>query len=244
MFNLVKNNISKYYKNIVKETKQDKLFLYGINPKYKNQENTLLEIFGKCDSFNKKIKLIIITDTHGCLKEDEFYNFMTKHEEYDVCLLLGDHSVGDVNTILKYVDTNKIYALLGNHDYNYISKFNLKNLNGQIININGVKILGIQGSYKYNPSNFPSYTQKESIEFLNDKEKVDILVSHDAPYGFSDRNDVAHQGLFGILYYLFKNKVPYCIHGHLHTPYERKMVNGTIVKCCSIYQYIELKGYR
>ena len=39
MFNLNKNNISKYYKNIVKETKQDKQFLYGINPKYKNQEN-------------------------------------------------------------------------------------------------------------------------------------------------------------------------------------------------------------
>ena len=37
--------------------KQDKQFLYGINPKYKNQENTLLEMFGKCDSFNKNIKI-------------------------------------------------------------------------------------------------------------------------------------------------------------------------------------------
>ena len=89
MFKFNKNNISKYYKNIVKETKQDKLFLYGINPKYKNQENTLLELFGKCDSFNKKIKLIIITDTHGCLKEDEFSDFLKNHEEYDACLLLG-----------------------------------------------------------------------------------------------------------------------------------------------------------
>ena len=54
---LNKNNISKYYKNIVKETKQDKQFLYGVNPKYKNQENTLLEMFGRCDSFNKNIKI-------------------------------------------------------------------------------------------------------------------------------------------------------------------------------------------
>ena len=240
MFNFSKNTVLKYYKNIVKETKQDKQFLYGVNPKYKNQENTLLEMFGRCDSFNKNIKMIIIADTHGCLNEDGFYQFMAEHEEYDVCLLLGDHSVGDVSTILKYVNQEKIYALLGNHDHDYIGKFNLKNLNGEIININGVKLLGIQGSYRYKPDDFPSFTQKESIEFLNDKEKVDILVSHDAPYGFSDRNDVAHQGLFGILYYLFKNKIPYCIHGHLHTPYEREMKNGTRVNCYNMCNYVEL----
>ena len=240
MFNLNKNNISKYYKNITKETKQDRQLLYGINPKYKNQENTLLEMFGRCDSFNKRIKMIIIADTHSCLKEDEFYQFMTEHEEYDVCLLLGDHSVGDVNTILKYVNEEKIYALLGNHDHNYIDKFNLKNLNGQVVKVNGVKLLGIQGSYKYKPDDFPAFTQKESIEFLNNKEKVDILVSHDAPYGFSDKNDVAHQGLFGISYYLFKNRVPYCIHGHLHTPYKREMINGTRVNCYNMYDYVEL----
>ena len=197
-------------------------------------------MFGKCDAFNKKIKMIIIADTHGCLKENEFYKFMTGHEEYDVCLLLGDHSVEDINTILKYVNEEKIYALFGNHDHNYIGKFNLKNLNGEIININGVKLLGIQRSYKYKPDDFPSFTQKESIAFLNDKEKVDILVSHDAPYGFSDRNDVAHQWLFGILYYLFKNKVPYCIHGHLHTSYEREMINGMMINCYNMWEYVEI----
>ena len=56
MFNFTKNKIEKYYKNLIKETKQDKQLLYGINPKYKNQENTLLEMFGKCDSFNKILK--------------------------------------------------------------------------------------------------------------------------------------------------------------------------------------------
>lgn len=162
MFNFRKNTILKYYKNIVKETKQDRQLLYGINPKYKNQENTLLEMFGRCDSFNKRIKMIIIADTHGCLKEDEFYQFMTEYEEYDVCLLLGDHSVGDVNTILKCVNEEKIYALLGNHDHNYIGKFNLKNLNGQVVEVNGVKLLGIQGSYKYNPDDFPALLKKRA----------------------------------------------------------------------------------
>lgn len=240
MLKIFRNKIEKYYNNLIKESKIDKQLLYGINSKYKNQENTLLELFGKCDSFNKKMRMIVISDTHSCLDKDEFAKFVAEHENFDVCLLLGDHSVGDVDIILQYIDKEKLYALLGNHDNNYIGKFNLKNLNGTVINVNGVKILGIQGSYKYKPDDFPSFTQKESIEFLNNKEKVDILVSHDAPYGLSERNDVAHQGLFGILYYLFKNKVPYCIHGHLHTPYSKEMINGTKVNCYYMFNYIEI----
>lgn len=240
MFKLFSNNNEKYINNLIKETENDKKFLYGINPKYKNQDNKLLKMYGKCDSLENSIKLIVITDTHGCLNEDDFSDFAKKNKEYDICLLLGDHSSYDIEIVLKYIDKNKIYALLGNHDSNYIEQYNLNNLNGTTIEINGVKLLGIQGSYKYKPTTKGLFTQQESIEFLNNKEKVDILVSHDAPYGLSERNDPAHQGLFGITYYLFKNKVPYCIHGHLHDVSNKKMINNTNVICCYQYNYIEL----
>ena len=32
--------------------------------------------------------------------------------------------------------------------------------------INGVKILGIQGSYKYKPDDFPSFTQKVNCYYM------------------------------------------------------------------------------
>lgn len=240
MFEIIKKNENRYYNYLIKETKQDKKMWYGINPKYINQDKKLFDMYGNCDNFEKKLKMIIISDTHGCLKENEFFKFISENNEYDICLLLGDHSTNDINVILKYIPKEKIYALLGNHDSDYISEFNLNNLNGNIIEVEGVNLLGIQGSYKYKPESFPAFLQKESIEFLNDKEKVDILVSHDAPYGISERNDAAHQGLFGILYYLFKNKVPYCIHGHLHTPYKKKLINGTRVECYYMYNYLEL----
>lgn len=241
MFGFTKN-INKYYSYLIKENKKDKKMLYGINPKFKNQENKLLELYGNCDSFNKSIKMIVIADTHGCLKENEFFEFISQNNIFDICLLLGDHSSTDIKIILKYISKDKIYAILGNHDKDYITEFELNNLNGKVIDINGVKLLGVQGSYRYKPEDFPSFSQKESIEFLDNKEKVDILVSHDAPYGLSGRNDVAHQGLFGILYYLFKNKVSYCIHGHLHTPYHKKMSNGTIVNCYYMFNYVEIKN--
>ena len=235
-----KKSFKKYYNFLIKETKKDKQLIYGRNPKFENQENKLLDLFGHCDVWNKNIKMVIITDTHGCLKEDKFKEFISQIKAYDVCLLLGDHSVGDINLILKYIAKEKTYALLGNHDHDYIEEFGLNNLNGQVIDVNGVKLLGIQGSYRYKPEDFPSFSQKDSLGFLNDKEKVDILVCHDAPYGMAERNDVAHQGLFGILYYLFKNKVPLCIHGHLHTPYEKEMINGTKVICYNMCNYVEM----
>ena len=96
MFKNFFNNINKYYKYLIKENKSDKKLLYGINPKYKNQENLLLELFGKCNNFNKEIKLVVISDTHGCLKETEFSEFILQHQKFDICLLLGDHSIGDI----------------------------------------------------------------------------------------------------------------------------------------------------
>ena len=107
---------------------------------------------------NNKIKLIVITDTHNTLREEEFRNFILNCGEYDICLLLGDLGFNDLPIILRFVDKEKIYALLGNHDYNYIKKFELNNLSGNIIDINGIKLLGIQGNFKYKPSNFPFFS--------------------------------------------------------------------------------------
>ena len=172
-------NAEDYYNYLIEESKQDKLKTYGFNEKYANQEERLHKIFGNCDKFNKSIKMRLISDTHNCLNMNEFEQFVDAHRDYDVCILLGDHNSYDIEKILKYIDKSKLYGLLGNHDYNYLSEFDINNLNGNVINIKGVNILGIQGSFKYKPSDFPSFTQQESISFLNEKPKVDILVSHD-----------------------------------------------------------------
>ena len=222
-----------------KANKQD--VPYGFNNKYANQEEKLYQIFGACYNFNKSLKLIVISDTHNDLNFNEFKRFVHKHNNYDICILLGDHSSNDIEKILKCIDKTKIYALLGNHDKNYLKEYNIKSLNGQVININDISLLGIEGSYKYKPEDFPSFTQKESIDFLSDKPKVDILVSHDNRFDSSKKEDVAHQGLFGITYYLYKNKIPYHIHGHIHKSYKNILKNDTKEISVYMYEYIELK---
>lgn len=232
-----KNSNEDYYKYLI-NSKDSECFKF--EKKYVNQEEKLLKMYGNINTFNKHLKMIIISDTHNTLNEEEFKIFVNEHQIYDVCLLLGDFGSNDLPIILKYIDKEKIYALLGNHDYNYIKDYELNNLNGKIININGVKLLGIEGSFKYKPVNFPSFSQKDSIIFLNDKESVDILISHDTKFNDKAFNDPAHQGLFGITYYLYKNNVPYHIHGHIHSRYKKKMINGTTEISVFKYEFIEL----
>lgn len=215
--------------------------MYSFQEKFMNQQNLLYEIFGNANStILKKVKLIIVSDTHNTLNEEKLIDLINKHPDYDLCLLLGDHSRQDIEKILRNIKKDKIYALLGNHDSDYIDYYALNNLNGQIIDINGVKFLGIEGSFRYKPVNFPSFTQEESIAFLKDKQRVDVLVSHDGPFYDENAYNPAHQGLFGITYYLFKNKVKYNIHGHFHDEYRNKLINGTTEISLYGINYIEL----
>lgn len=215
--------------------------IYGFQKKFYMQSNRLLKIFGKVsDTLLNKIKLLIITDTHNTLDETRLVGIINEHPNFDVCLLLGDHSDNDIKKVLNHISKDRIYALLGNHDVDYIANYDLNNLNGKILEINGVRLIGIQGSFKYKPVDFPSFTQEDSVRFLKDKEPVDILISHDGPFDDNMINNPAHQGLFGVTYYLYKNRIKYNIHGHLHDEYEKVLENGTIEKCLYGINYIEL----
>lgn len=193
-----------------------------------NYEEKLSKRYGDCGEINKDIKLLIIADTHGTLNEEKFSSFMKDNNEYDACILLGDHYDRDISIILNYVDKTKLYGILGNHDYNYLDNYGILNINNKIININGIKILGMEGSFRYKPVKFPSFSQEESIDFFSNKESVDILISHDTKFNLSKCNrDPAHQGLVGITNYLYEKKIPVHIHGHIHENYECELINKT-----------------
>lgn len=181
-----------------------------------------------CRKLNKNITLLVISDSHdGFILDKELEKKLIDYKDYDLCCILGDISDSDYEIILKYVPKEKIVALLGNHDrFGLLEQYNLYDINGRVITVNGIRISGIQGCNKYKNESFPSYTQKESINFLDKMEEVDILLSHDKPF-LIDNKDSVHDGLKGITKYLYKNKVPYNIHGHLHKNQEQTLLNGT-----------------
>lgn len=186
--------------------------------------------------------MLTIADTHGYLnldnKEEELRKY--KNSNYDLCCLLGDITYSDIEAILKYVPKDKIVGILGNHDgFDLLSHYGIKDINGKLININGIRLAGMQGSYRYKTENFPSFTQKESIEFADKLPTADILLSHSGPYYKYNKN-VVHNGLQGITYYLYKNHVPYNIHGHLHINENKTLLNGTNDISVFVINLIEL----
>ena len=208
----------------------------------KYNDNKLLKKYGKVEHQNKHIKILCIADTHGYLKYDKMREKIEKHKDdnYDICCLLGDISYDDIEIILKYIPKEKIIAVLGNHDdFNILKHFELKDINGKVVEINGIKIAGIHGAYRYKTKDFPSFTQVESVGFAEKIEKADILISHSGPY-YKNNANIIHNGLLGISYYLFKNKVPYNIHGHLHVSETKTLINGTKDICVFEVELIEL----
>lgn len=213
-----------------------------LNVYKKDYEDKLFKKFGKCNFINNDIKILIIADTHGTLNEEKFKEFLDVNKDYDVCVMVGDHYDRDINIILNYIDKNKLYGILGNHDYNYLENYNIRNISGRVINIKGLKILGMEGSFRYKPVKFPSFSQEESITFFQDKEFVDILISHDTKFDLSKCNrDPAHQGLIGITNYLYEKRVPVHIHGHIHENYDNKLLNDTIEYSVFGYKIINIK---
>lgn len=205
--------------------------LFNINGKNINYENHLLEKYGKCFSPNKSITILAIADTHNCLSyDDDIINFLKTNLSYDCCILLGDHSANDLYKISQIIPKHKIYGVPGNHDsWDKYDDLGITNINGKIIKLNGVKIAGLGGSFKYkNSDNYALYTHEESIQILNNMETADIIVTHDRPF-IRDNNDVAHDGLKGITEYIYANHIPVNIHGHLHENNVEYLKNGTKV---------------
>ncbi|MBR4178623.1 MAG: hypothetical protein IKR57_04685 [Bacilli bacterium] len=226
------------YENELLNTFEDITDKY--NEKYNDKEKELFDLYGECEKVTNTVKLLVISDTNGILDELKFADYIYRHQDYDVCILLGNHKENDMEIILKYVNNRKIFGIRGNYDSTYLQDNNIRDLNGKMITVNGVTMMGMEGTYKYSNAEFPSFTQKQSIEFVVNKPKVNILLSYDHGFNQNARMDTENQGLFGITYYLYKNKVAYHIHAHNKASKQSTMMNGTKEICTYQFEYLEL----
>jgi len=202
-------------------------------------ENELIKKFGETNVDNKKlnIRLMFISDTHNCLANNKelIEEIKTQGNNFDACILLGDHSGNDLLEIKNLIPTEKLFGIVGNHDsWKKLEEYGITDIDKKVISINGVKIAGIAGSSKYKDGDYGMYTQDESLEIAEKLSKADILITHDKPY-LKNENNLVHSGLKGITYYIYKNKVPIHIHGHLHQDSYSVLKNGTSSIC--IYQF-------
>lgn len=169
----------------------------------------------KLNSIKKErgIRFLVLCDLHF-LEEEQLDKILSLN--YDCCLMLGDIP-SEILPRIKALITKPIYAVGGNHDTREMyTNAGFEYINGKVVEIEGIKIAGIEGSNRYKDTDeLVMLTQKESVKLAKSLPRADLLISHDSfyhKYGKSPNK----RGLKGIDLYIKRNKPIFHFHGHYH----------------------------
>jgi uncharacterized protein len=101
------------------------------------------------------------------------------------------------------------------------------NVDGKIIEVNGLRIAGLGGSIRYRegPNQYTQAAMRRRALALELKARLhkrpDVLLTHSPPKGLGDGEDLPHQGFEAFHRLITVLHPQLMVHGHLH-PYGRK----------------------
>ncbi len=155
-------------------------------------------------------------------------------------------SCGDLpSAYLEYIVTmldKPLYYVMGNHGTRggvTAVPEGCINLDGRIVNHNGLLLAGLDGSMRYNDAPLYQYTENQmrwkifSLErkmWLNRLRYgrfLDVLVTHSPPFGIHDASDLPHQGFKSFLGLIDRYRPDYLLHGHTHV-YDNRAVRQSV----------------
>lgn len=136
------------------------------------------------------------------------------YKDCDAMFCTGDLTVLDFYGVYG----KPMFGVYGNHcSGRYFPEVGVTNVHLQVVQWNGLKIGGFQGSIRYKEGGGPQYTQEESQTMLIGFPPVDILLLHSPPFGLlDDPNDPVHTGFQATRDYIdrYHSKFVFC--GHLY----------------------------
>lgn len=184
---------------------------------------------------------------------EHLYSPLVKERFGDVDLVVG---CGDLpNYYLDYIVSmlNVPLALVpGNHDLPVAPLHSDQgpessggprwsaNIDGSVVQEQGVLMAGLGGSIRYRPDGIHQYTQAEMAgrvlklaprlywNRIRHGRFLDILVTHAPPRGIHDAEDPAHVGFQVFNRFIARFRPRYLLHGHSHV-YRRCDVTTTLV---------------
>ena len=175
------------------------------------------------------MKILILSDVESKYLWDYFEK--EKLEGIDLILSCGDLKPQYLSFLASFTKAPVLYVR-GNHDdcYEINPPDGCICIEDSIYNFNGLRIMGLGGSIKYNNGK-NQYTQnqmKKRVKRMWFKimrnHGFDILLTHAPAAGFHEGGDRAHKG-FDIFSELIDRYHPkFFIHGHVHKDYSRNFV--------------------
>ena len=145
----------------------------------------------------------------------------------DLILSAGDLPSSYLSFLTCFTAAPVIYVH-GNHDDRYEQKPPEGCLcaDGKILQINGVRILGLGGSYRYRPDGVNMYTEREMASRISSLRRrlratggFDILLAHAPIRGVGDQDTFSHRGFECFRPLLDRYHPAVMVHGHNHQSY-------------------------
>ena len=196
------------------------------------------------------MKILLVADE----EDKSLWDYWTKDKTAgtDLILSAGDLKSEYLSFLVTMVNRPLMYVP-GNHDTEFkkMPPEGCDSIDGQIVEYNGLRILGLGGSYAYSGGPF-QYNERQmkarinKLRFKLHKSKgVDIIVAHSPICGYGDGKDLAHRGFECFLPLIEQYHPKYFIHGHVHKSYgmdfqrETKIGDTTVINACGKY-FIEI----
>ena len=179
-------------------------------------------------------KIVIMSDNHS--------NWKVNVPDGDIFIHCGDYSyTGSQKSLKKFNDflgnlphKHKLYVP-GNHELGYEKDYNLyeetitngTNINGKVVEINGLKIFGSSVTPTFGRWAFMMDDEQRKRYWENAPEDVSILVSHGPMWGILDTVDgleiepgkPEHLGCKYFRKYIERVQPKLVAHGHIHDSY-------------------------
>lgn len=172
------------------------------------------------------MKILLVSDKEDAYIWDHFDP--TRFADIDFVISCGDLKAEYLSFLVTMIN-KPVYYVNGNHDKSYLTEppEGCESIDGRLVVINGLRILGMGGSMRYNPGPF-QYTEQEMNRRINRlrgalwrNHGIDILVTHAPAEGINDARDNCHNGFACFVKLLEKYKPRYFFHGHNHLDYAR-----------------------
>ncbi|NLM96139.1 MAG: metallophosphoesterase [Halanaerobiaceae bacterium] len=195
------------------------------------------------------MKILLVADKiHKALYD---YFEPERWQDIDLIISAGDLSSGYLQFLVTMIKGAPLFYVRGNHDDKYEKDppLGCVNIHGRIVEYNGLRILGLEGSRWYNGKGIQYKENRMWWEFLKlwprlkYGRKIDIVLTHNPPYGLNDGKGHAHRGFKSFRYLIDTFEPRFFIHGHQHLSYamRERIVQYKNTKIINAYEYYVLE---
>ena len=194
------------------------------------------------------MRILAVSDEESGYYYD--YYVRGRLDEFDLILACGDLKKTYLEFLVTMAHCPLVYVR-GNHDEGYedAPPEGCECADGKLLEIGGVRILGLGGAYEYRKGENMYSERKMSRRIRKLRRKIrksggfDILLTHAPARGLGDLEDPAHLGFECFRDLLEEYQPRYHVHGHVHLRYSHgvprtiEQDKTTIINACGHYAF-------